>query len=92
MDLNTYLFLSKLTKVRFAMRLGIDRTYLHHILSGKHPASKKLAQRIEKATFGKVTVHEIESLYKMNKQKLKEMGIPEIPEDHRQLDMLKENS
>ena len=92
MDLNTYLFLNKLTKTKFAIRVGMDRTYLHHILSGKHPASRNLAIRMSKATYGRTTPEEIIALFNCNREKLREMGIPERPEDPRQFDMLKEKS
>lgn len=85
MDLPTYLFLNKISKVKFADRVGIHRLYLHHILAGRARPSVRLAKRMEKATFGKVKAEDILSI--CSSEIDRRCGILDDP---RQLDMLKE--
>ena len=64
-----YLFKKRITQVDFAKKLGISRGHLNQILHGiKHP-SRKLANKIEEESEGKVTA--VELLFP-EKQKLQE--------------------
>ena len=59
MNLDEYLSRSKITRTDFAKILGISRTHLQDILSGRRSPSKTLAKKIEEATEGKVTKEEL---------------------------------
>jgi len=59
MKLEEYLFRAKESKKAFTKRLGISESHLYQILRGDRYPSKELAKRIEEATDGKVTRHEL---------------------------------
>ncbi len=59
MDLDEYLWRSKTSRVDFAKLLGISRSHLQQIISGKRNASIKLAKKFEEITKGKVSKEEM---------------------------------
>lgn len=60
MQLKEYLDTSRISKARFARRIGVSRSYISHLLSGgiKHP-SMDVAKRIVDATAGKVNFEDL---------------------------------
>jgi len=59
MDLREFLFRTRMTQRKFAKVLRITDTYLRDIMKGRHRASLRLAEDIQRHTEGQVTVDEI---------------------------------
>ena len=59
MDIRHYLFEKRMTSTALAKKIGIQRSYLSAITSGKTIPSRTMAMRIEAATEGAVTAAEI---------------------------------
>ena len=57
--LDEYLFRIKVNKTEFAKQIGISRTHLTLISSGKRKPSPTLAKKIIEATKGLVTLSEL---------------------------------
>jgi len=55
MDLNAYLAENRITKKSFAAAIGTRADYLSRMIYGKRRFSKRIAERIEEETKGKVT-------------------------------------
>ena len=59
MLLKEYLFRAKITVAQFARDMNISRTHADRLVNQKYRPSPELAKRIEEATDGKVTRHEL---------------------------------
>jgi DNA-binding XRE family transcriptional regulator len=59
MKLKNYLFINEITITAFAKTVGVHKTYMSQISSGKIVPSMKIARKIEDATDGNVTMLEI---------------------------------
>lgn len=59
MDLREYLFRNRITVKKFSEKMECARTHISEILHGRRKPSKRLAQSIENATNGEVTVAEL---------------------------------
>lgn len=59
MRLDEYLFRKKNSKTEFAKQIGISRTHLSLIASGKRKPSPALAKKIIEETKGHVTLSEL---------------------------------
>lgn len=57
MKLKIYLCTNNITQTDFAKKLGISRSHLNLIVSGKQRPSKSLANLIETITEGEVTAN-----------------------------------
>jgi hypothetical protein len=55
MHLKDWLRRTKITISKFAVVIGIDRSYLHSLLKGKKRPSDKLMKRIKEVTMGYVS-------------------------------------
>jgi len=59
MKLNEWLEANNNNRAQFCRDLGISRAHLYRILNGENSPGPKLAEKIEKATDGQVTVMEL---------------------------------
>ncbi len=59
MDLRTYLFHKRMSIADFSRRLKCSRDHLSRIVNGKLKPSARLAEDIEQATNGEVTIDEL---------------------------------
>lgn len=59
MDLRTYLFQKRISIADFSRQLKCSRDHLSRIVNGKLKPSARLAEDIEQATDGEVTVKEL---------------------------------
>lgn len=59
MKLNEWLFKKHISKTEFAQIIGCSRSYLHHIMSGFRPLTKRMMVRIIEATEGEVKVKDM---------------------------------
>lgn len=59
MDLETYLFKNRMTRIAFAKKIGVNPGYISHVIHGRYYFSKKLSSYIEEVTKGEVTFEEL---------------------------------
>lgn len=59
MQLREYLFFNRIKVTDFAKQIGYERAYINKIVNGKMIPGKRLAETIEKATNGNVTLQEL---------------------------------
>lgn len=64
MNLKLYLVKHKIRTQDFAIELGVTRTHLSEVMSGKKKASSTLAKLIQFLTNNEVTAEEVISEYK----------------------------
>lgn len=59
MNLDEYLHKYRIHKSFFAKKVGVGRSYLHHIISGIANPSIELANKIVEASNGEVSLEEV---------------------------------
>ena len=59
MDLNSYLIKNQISQAKFAIKVKVHLQTIHRLIKEKGTISLPLALRIEKATKGEVTCHEL---------------------------------
>lgn len=59
MDLQTYLAKNRISRSNFAKILEIHRVYFQHLLSGRHPITHSMAEKIIRATGGEVSYYSL---------------------------------
>lgn len=73
MDLKEWLYLERRTAAEFASMLDYSAAHLRGIMAGMYNPSRKLIQKIERATNGQVTRND----FPKYRKEMQERGIPE---------------
>lgn len=64
MDLREYLFRKRISVTEFARQIDFARAYLNQVVSKRRIPGKKMAEIIEHATNGEVTLKDLSTLEK----------------------------